>query len=50
MGDKSLKEEDMPALEKQMQDAVKENQPFQRIEVTREEALSMFEENKFKVI
>jgi threonyl-tRNA synthetase len=29
--------------------AVKEKQVFQRVEVSREEALSMFEENKFKV-
>ena len=28
---------------------VKEKQSFQRVEVTREEALDMFEENKFKV-
>ena len=27
----------------------KEGQPFQRVEVSREEALEMFEENKFKV-
>lgn len=29
--------------------AVKEKQSFERIEVSRDEALSMFEENKFKV-
>lgn len=29
--------------------SVKESQKFQRVVVTREEALSMFEENKFKV-
>ena len=28
---------------------VSQNQRFERVEVTREEALSMFQENKFKV-
>ena len=28
---------------------IKEKQSFQRVEVTREEALDMFQENKFKV-
>lgn len=29
--------------------AIKENQKFERVAVSREEALTMFEENKFKV-
>jgi threonyl-tRNA synthetase len=32
-----------------MEAAAKENQRFERVEVPRDEALSMFQENKFKV-
>ena len=31
-----------------MEKACKEKQPFERVEVTRDEALAMFLENKFK--
>lgn len=49
MGDHTLQNTDMPNIEKRMSTIVKESQPFQRVVVTREEALSMFQENKFKV-
>ncbi|GMH39789.1 hypothetical protein BSKO_07687 [Bryopsis sp. KO-2023] len=47
--DTTLRDNDMPKIEKRMSQAVKEGQPFQRVVVTRDEALSMFQENKFKV-
>ena len=49
LGDRSLTEDDCRQVEKAMEKAVKEKQVFERVEVSREEALSMFEENKFKV-
>jgi len=45
----SLVESERPAVEKRMEAAVKEGQRFQRVVVSREEALTMFTENKFKV-
>ena len=38
----------MPTVMLKMQ-VVKESQSFQRVVVTRDEALAMFQENKFKV-
>ncbi|GBF99477.1 threonyl-tRNA synthetase [Raphidocelis subcapitata] len=49
MGDRTLAEGERPAIEKRMEAAVKEGQRFQRVVVSRDEALSMFTENKFKV-
>ena len=49
MGDKTLSPEEYQKIEQRMAQAIKEGQPFQRVVVTREEALSMFQENKFKV-
>lgn len=49
MGEHNLQNGDMPSIEKKMAAIVKEAQPFERVVVTREEALSMFQENKFKV-
>lgn len=48
MGESTLHPEELPVLENKMQEAVKAKYPFQRIVVTRSEALSMFQENKFK--
>ncbi|KAG2439420.1 hypothetical protein HXX76_004777 [Chlamydomonas incerta] len=48
MGDRTLTEADKARIEKRIEGSVKESQKFQRVVVTREEALSMFEENKFK--
>ena len=45
----SLGEADKPKIEQRIDASIKENQKFERIEVTREEALDMFQENKFKV-
>ena len=49
MGDKTLHPDDLTALEEKMQEAAKAKYPFQRIVVSRDEALTMFQENKFKV-
>ncbi|XP_039775717.1 threonine--tRNA ligase, mitochondrial 1-like [Panicum virgatum] len=47
--DLTLNEEHFSIIENQAQKAVTEKQPFERIEVSRAEALEMFAENKFKV-
>jgi threonyl-tRNA synthetase len=47
--DLTLNEEHFGLIENQAQKAVVEKQPFERIEVSRAEALEMFAENKFKV-
>eukprot|EP00803_Ostreobium_quekettii_P004623 evm.model.scf_474.4 EVM.evm.TU.scf_474.4 scf_474:55752-66411(-) len=49
MGDRTLGDADIPKVEKRMIEATKEGQPFQRVVVSRDEALTMFEENKFKI-
>lgn len=49
MGDRTLADAERPTIEKRMEAAVKEGQRFQRVVVSRDEALSMFTENKFKV-
>lgn len=48
-GLQSLTDADRSRIEKRMEAATKENQRFERVEVLRDEALSMFQENKFKV-
>ncbi|XP_078431280.1 threonyl-tRNA synthetase [Wolffia australiana] len=47
--DLTLNEEHFGNIQVQAQKAVAEKQPFERIEVTRDQALEMFSENKFKV-
>lgn len=47
--DKSLNDHEKGKILKRMQDAVKERQTFDRIVITKDEALAMFSENKFKV-
>ncbi|TKW09672.1 hypothetical protein SEVIR_6G118300v4 [Setaria viridis] len=47
--DLTLNEEQFGIIESQAHKAVAEKQPFERIEVSRAEALEMFAENKFKV-
>jgi threonyl-tRNA synthetase len=49
MGDKTLTEGDKERIESRVEASIKENQKFERIVVSREEALAMFQENKFKV-
>lgn len=44
-----LGESDKPTIEKHIDNIVKESQRFDRVVVSREEALAMFQENKFKV-
>ncbi|PRW60977.1 threonyl-tRNA synthetase [Chlorella sorokiniana] len=48
LGDRTLNEAEKSRITKRMQQAVKEKQVFERIEVSRDEALGMFQENKFK--
>ncbi|KAL2652624.1 hypothetical protein R1flu_020752 [Riccia fluitans] len=48
-GDLTLSEDHFVRIDKQAEKAVKEKQPFERIEVTRQQALEMFSENQFKV-
>lgn len=49
MGERTVSSEaDMPKLEKLYQQMMKEKQPFQRLEVTREQLLEMFKHNPFK--
>ncbi|KAL3701276.1 hypothetical protein R1sor_019298 [Riccia sorocarpa] len=47
-GDLTLKEDHFTVIAKQVDKAVKEKQAFERIEVTRQQALEIFAENKFK--
>jgi len=49
IGDQAMTAADHTILQKRMETAVKEKQEFQRVEVSRAEALDMFQENKFKV-
>ncbi|CAD7961315.1 unnamed protein product [Amoebophrya sp. A120] len=49
-GDKKISTtDDLPKLEKRCQEIVKENQPFERVTLTKEDALEMFADNPFKV-
>ena len=45
---KNVSADDFPALEKIMQKIVNERQPFERLEMTREQLLEMFNYNEFK--
>jgi threonyl-tRNA synthetase len=44
-----LGDPERPIIEKRIESIVKESQRFERVVVTRDEALAMFQENKFKV-
>jgi hypothetical protein len=44
-----LSDHDRPNIEKRVDNIIKDNQRFQRVVVSRDEALGMFQENKFKV-
>jgi threonyl-tRNA synthetase len=44
-----LSDHDRPNIEKRVDSIIKDNQRFQRVVVSRDEALGMFQENKFKV-
>lgn len=45
----AIKEEDLPRIEKRMTEIVKADHPFVREEVSREEALKIFSDQKFKI-
>ena len=47
--DVQLTEEELPAVEKEMMEIVKANYPFERREVSREEALKIFADDPYKV-
>ena len=47
--DAQLTEEELPAVEKEMMEIVKANYPFERREVSREEALEIFADDPYKV-
>eukprot|EP00775_Hariotina_reticulata_P003330 gene3330-3607_t len=49
MGDKVLSDSDRATIEKRMEGIAKDSQRFQRVVVSRDEALAMFQENKFKI-
>eukprot|EP00850_Spirogloea_muscicola_P013987 SM000098S25067 [mRNA] locus=s98:80:6046:+ [translate_table: standard] len=48
-GDTTLSEESFKAIEARAARAAKDKQPFERIEVTRQQALDIFSDNAFKV-
>jgi threonyl-tRNA synthetase len=49
-GSKKISEkEDFPVIQKHAAEVVKEQQPFERLVITKEEALELFSENPFKV-
>ena len=49
LGDVSLTEEDLPKIEKEMKKISKDNKLIKRIELTKEEALDMFKNDKYKL-
>ncbi len=49
LGDTVVTEEDLEAISKEMKKIVKENKLIKRMELTKEEALSMFHEDPYKV-
>uniref|UniRef100_A0A6U2CTI3 threonine--tRNA ligase n=2 Tax=Chlamydomonas euryale TaxID=1486919 RepID=A0A6U2CTI3_9CHLO len=49
MGERTLNTDDQMVIETRMRTSIKEAHEFQRVVVTRAEALEMFQENKFKI-
>mmetsp|Transcript_16660 Transcript_16660/g.40841 ORF Transcript_16660/g.40841 Transcript_16660/m.40841 type:complete len:725 (+) Transcript_16660:212-2386(+) len=49
LGERTLSDHERDSIQKRMEGICKDKQPFQRIVVSRDEALEMFAENKFKV-
>lgn len=47
--DKTLNEEDLPKIEKEMKKISKDNKLIKRIELTRQEALDMFKDDMYKI-
>ncbi|KAI3624231.1 threonine--tRNA ligase [Malassezia furfur] len=48
-GDRVVRQEDFPSLDKLITMAVKEKQPFERLVLTKEQLLEMFKYNKYKL-
>jgi threonyl-tRNA synthetase len=49
LGDKSLTEEDLPVIEKEMKKISKDDKLIKRLELSKKEALDMFKEDEYKV-
>lgn len=49
LGDKVIKEEDLPAIEKEMTKLAKDGKRIVRQEISREEALEMFKDDPYKI-
>ncbi len=49
LGDKTLTEEDLPIIEKEMKKISKDNKLIKRIELTKQEALDMFKDDMYKI-
>ena len=49
LGDKSLSEEDLVKIEKEMKKSSKDNKLIKRIEISKEEALDMFKDDEYKL-
>ena len=49
LGDDVIKEEDFPAIEKEMKKISKSNKLIKRIELTRDDALDMFKDDPYKI-
>ena len=49
LGDKSLSEEDLVKIEKEMKKISKDNKLIKRIEISKEEALDMFKDDEYKL-
>lgn len=49
LGEKSVSSDDFPALESVIKSIIKEKQPFQRLEIKKEDLLEMFADNPFKL-
>ena len=49
LGDKSLTEEDLPAIEKEMKKLVKDGKRIVRHEISKDEALDMFKDDPYKI-
>ena len=49
LGDVTLTEEDLPAIEKEMKKISKSDKLIKRIELSKEEALEMFKDDEYKI-
>ena len=49
LGDKVIKEEDLPLIEREMKKIAKDNKLIKRIELSKQEALEMFKNDEYKV-